>query len=74
MSIIPFLQTKAFDAEITTAMGTAFDKVCEKLGLNPTPGPFTESVAKVVIELAQTGERDPDRLYALAMEQFGKSK
>ena len=73
MPIKPYLQTKAFDSETTKAMGVAFEKACLKLGLSLTPDPMTERVAKVIIELAEGGEADPDRLYQGALAYFGDS-
>jgi hypothetical protein len=55
-------------------MGAAFEKVCHTLGLAPTTDPATEAVAKVIIELAETGEHDPEHLYRLALAHFGKAR
>jgi hypothetical protein len=73
MPIKPYLQTKAFDSETTRAMGVAFEKACLKLGLALTPDAMTERVAKVIIELAEGGETDPERLYQGALAYFGDS-
>jgi hypothetical protein len=71
MPITPYLQSKVFEPEVTKAMGIAFEKVCHRLGLAPRSDPVTESVAKVIIELAEAGERDPERLYQGALLHFG---
>lgn len=55
-------------------MGVAFEKACRTLGLALTNDPATEAVAKVVIDLAETGEHDPEHLYRLALEHFGKAR
>jgi hypothetical protein len=70
---MPFLTSRAFDAEHTAAMGLAFEKACATLGLAPKADAVTERVAKAVIDLAETGERDPERLYAGALARFGKT-
>jgi hypothetical protein len=71
MSITPYLRSKVFEPETTKAMGLAFEKACRKLGLSLTPDAMTESVAKVVITLAEGGETDPERLYQGALAHFG---
>jgi hypothetical protein len=49
-------------------MHKAFDAVCPRL----EPGDQeTESVASRIIELAQAGERDADRLAARVLAEFG---
>jgi len=71
--ITPFLKSKVFDAEHTKAMGLAFEKACRTLGLAPTSDPATETVARVIIDLAEAGERDPEFLCQRALAQFGKT-
>jgi hypothetical protein len=71
MPITPYLRSKVFEPETTKAMGLAFEKACRKLGLSLTPDAMTESVAKVVITLAEGGETDPERLYQGALAHFG---
>jgi len=50
-------------------IGKVFDDVLHTLGL-VQEDPITRLVAKKVIELAQAGERDPDRLKRLTLEAF----
>ena len=57
----------AFDPAAVEAMMVAFDKACDALGLAKTHDSVTESLAKMIVQEAQTGERDPDRLCALAL-------
>jgi hypothetical protein len=71
MPITPYLRSKVFDPETTAAMGVAFEKVCRRLGLSLTRDAVTESVAKVVIDLADGGETDAERLYQGALAHFG---
>ena len=73
MPITPYLRSKVFEPETTKAMGIAFEKACRKLGLSLTRDAMTESVAKVIIDLAEGGESDPERLYHGALAQFGES-
>ena len=71
MPITPYLRWKVFDPETTSAMGMAFEKACGRLGLSLTPDAMTESVAKVIIDLAEAGETDAERLYLRALAHFG---
>jgi hypothetical protein len=71
MPITPYLRWKVFDPETTRAMGLAFEQACYRLGLSLTSDAMTESVAKVVIDLAEGGETDADRLYRLTLAHFG---
>jgi len=71
MPIRPYLQSRVFEPETVAAMGAAFEKACRKLGLARTHDAATEIVAKVIIELAERGERDPERLYVGALMHFG---
>ena len=72
MPITPYLNSKVFDPETTSAMGVAFGKTCLKLGLAPTRDAVTESVAKVIIALAEDGETDAERLYEQALAHFAE--
>jgi hypothetical protein len=55
------LQNCAFDQQAIEMMATAFEAACRALDL-PDGHPRREYVAKAVIELAQQGERNADRL------------
>jgi hypothetical protein len=55
------LQNCAFDQEAIEIMATALEDACRALELIPD-SPRREYVAKAVIELAQQGERSPERL------------
>jgi hypothetical protein len=68
--ITPFLQSKVFDPELTKAMGIAFEKACRTLRLKLTSDPATEAVARVIIGLAEAGERDPELLYQRTVAHF----
>jgi hypothetical protein len=70
MPITPYLGSKVFEPEATRAMGVAFEKVCRRLGLSLRRDVMTESVAKVIIDLAAAGETDPERLYQRALAHF----
>ncbi len=74
MPLTPFLKEATFDPEAIRAMTTAFEAVCKALQLVVRSDPVTEIVARKVIEVAGTGERDPDRirdLVLLALDESG---
>lgn len=71
MPIAPYLRWKVFEPETTKAMGMAFEKACRRLGLSLTRDAMTERVAQVIIELAEAGETDAERLYQGALAHFG---
>ena len=73
MPISPYLGWKVFEPETTRAMGVAFEKACRRLGLSLTRDAMTESVAKVIIDLADAGETDAERLYRGALAHFGST-
>jgi hypothetical protein len=64
------VKTGTFEPEQVTILGDVFEDVLQALRLVDRHDPLTEMVAKKVIELAQTGERDPARLKHLTLEAF----
>jgi hypothetical protein len=53
-------------------MSAAFEAALGKLGLIDRSDPVTMAVAKLIIEFANVGERDPERLCASALHQISK--
>jgi hypothetical protein len=70
MSIIPYLPRQAFGPDVTRAMGVAFDEVCSTLAIDNTGVVQPRIVARKIVELAQMGENDADRLRDRALESF----
>jgi hypothetical protein len=58
----PYRQPGMFDPEEVGMLGEVFEDVIRALGLEDRADPFTEVVAKTLIEFAQAGEREPARL------------
>jgi hypothetical protein len=71
MPISPYLRWKVFEPETTRAMGVAFETACRRLGLSLTRDAMTESVAQVIIDLAEAGETDAEQLCRRALAHFG---
>lgn len=64
------IKTGAFEPEQVALLGEVFEDVLKSLGLVGRADPLTEMVAKAVIAVAQTGERDRLRLKQLALKAF----
>jgi hypothetical protein len=67
MEIHQLLQKSAFGPEEIYCMTNAYEEALRVLGLTDRADPMTEILAKKIIEIAQTGERDPARLRAKAV-------
>jgi hypothetical protein len=67
--VMPFRDIKQFDVETLRSMTQVFDAACERLRLEADNSERSE-LATVIVELASKGERDPGKLFALALEAF----
>jgi len=71
--IRPFIKhDHSFAPEDIASMSAAFEAALGKLGLVDRTDPLTMEVAKLIIEFAKAGERDPERLCDLALQQLSK--
>ncbi len=70
MPIRPFLSGRAFDPETIDKMSEALKGVCETLSLKRVDDPATRLVAQKIIELAQRGVRDVDKLRTMTLSEF----
>ena len=66
-------QEVAFSPEEVSAITKAFEAALQRLGLVNRSDPVAETVARKIIELARTGERDPDRLCDQVLMTYGQS-
>jgi len=62
-----FRDVENIDDETRYSMTQAFDAVCDRLKLDEGD-PLREKLANEIIALVSIGERDPARLFALAIE------
>jgi len=60
--IYRLLQQSAFSPEDIDRLGTAFEDALRVLKLADRSDPLSETIAKKLIEIAQTGERDPRQI------------
>lgn len=67
-------QGGAFDPEVIARMDVAYHAVLHQLGLADREYGATLVVAKLIIDLASQGERDPEQLMIATLEELGRSK
>ena len=61
-----------FGPEDIAGLATAFEAALAKLGLVDRSDPTTLTLAKLIIELAKAGEREPERLCDSALKRLSK--
>jgi hypothetical protein len=70
MPIDQLLEGCSFDSETIIVITEAFETACRDLRLIDRRDPLTEVLALKIIEAAQTGERDPNRIRQQAMDSL----
>jgi len=70
VTIYRILQQSAFTPERISPMVAAYEDCLRILKLVDRTDPITEVVAKAIIEIAQTGQRDPARMCQLALKSI----
>jgi hypothetical protein len=70
MPIRPFLNGERFDQETLRILGVAFSQVCIALRIGDCDDHVRQAIASKIIELAKTGERNPDLLCERALEDI----
>jgi hypothetical protein len=70
MAIYRMLQKSAFGPDDIERLATAYESALRVLELNDRDDPITETIARRIIEAAQTGLRDPDSLCATAIKDL----
>src|SRR5262249_14003473 len=69
MPMTPLLDRPEFDPETKRAMHTAFEMAREALQLDEQSN-LAERVAKTIVEVAKTGERNSDLLCECVLREF----
>ena len=67
MPLTPYLKGAVFDPKAIEIMNLAFTAVRESLQLPAGDDPKAQLAARKIIDLARTGERDPERLCELVL-------
>jgi hypothetical protein len=70
MPSTPFLDDAGTDPEVRRVVGVAFEMARIALGLAEHPIITNELIAKRIIELAKSGERNPDILCEGVLKEF----
>jgi hypothetical protein len=71
MAIYRIFQTIAFEPEAIATMSAAYEEALRVLQLANRQDPITELVARKVIEVAGTGERDPLKICEQTLRGLG---
>jgi hypothetical protein len=71
MAIYRLLQHSAFTPEDIVQIGAAYEDCLRILKLTNRSDPLTEIIARAIIEIAQTGVRDPVQIRELALKRIG---
>jgi hypothetical protein len=67
VAIYRLLQKSAFEPEDVKRMEAAYELALVRLALKDRDDPLTETIAKFIVEAAQTGETQPDKICMLAL-------
>jgi hypothetical protein len=70
-SVVPIFRNAGFDDVATRELGMAYDIACRALHPKGRPPVVQDTLARNIINAAQRGERDPDRLAAAALQVLG---
>jgi hypothetical protein len=70
MAIYKLLEKSAFGPEEIKRMTDAYEQALVVLGLEDRNDPLTESIAKLIVEAAQTGEKDPETICRNALRRL----
>jgi hypothetical protein len=74
MAIYRLLQKQVFDPDDVRLMCAVYEDALKGYGLIERTDPLTELIAKTVIEMVQSGERDPARLKDLTVKAVEEIK
>ena len=71
MPILRILQNSPCRPEDLRILVAAYERTLEALRLKDRSDPITEIVAKKIIEIGETGLRDPEQISERAIEELG---
>lgn len=70
MPISPYLNGRRFDPETKRILGLAFELTCIALRIGDCDDGVKQAIADKIINLAKTGERNPDMLCEQALKDI----
>jgi hypothetical protein len=71
MAIYRILQNSPMGPEEIKRLEAAYEQTLRTIGLKDRNDPITEMIARKIIEIAQTGVKDPAQISARAIEEIG---
>jgi hypothetical protein len=71
MAIYRLLQNSALGPEEIERLAAAYEQTLRDLALKDRDDPITRLIAEKVLEVGQTGIRDPDQISKLAIKELG---
>jgi hypothetical protein len=71
MAIYRLLKNTAMEPEEVASVTEAYEQTLRTLGLKDRNDPITEMVAKKIIQIAETGVKDPAKISSLAVKGLG---
>jgi hypothetical protein len=71
MAIYRLIASGSFDPDVILAMSSAYEKALSDLQLTDRADPLTELIAKAIVNVTATGERDPGRIKVRALNALG---
>jgi hypothetical protein len=74
MPITPYLNGARFDPEDRRVLGVAFEMVCIALRIEGSDDFVNQAIATKIIDLAKSGERNPDLLCEQALRDIRGSQ
>jgi hypothetical protein len=70
MPITPFLSGEQFDRETLRILGVGFEQTCIALQIGDCDDDVRQAIANKIIELAKTGECNPDVVCERALKDI----
>ncbi|MHC2670645.1 hypothetical protein ACVI1J_002808 [Bradyrhizobium diazoefficiens] len=74
MVVYRILQNSPLGPEEITRLSRAYEEALRSIGVQDRNDPLTELIAKKIIEIGQTGLKDPSEICVRAVEELGLPK
>lgn len=74
LAIYRILQNSPLGPEEITRLSSAYEQALRTIGLQDRSDPLTELIARKIIEIGQTGLKDPAKICLRAIEELGLPK
>jgi hypothetical protein len=71
MAVYRLLQNLPMGPEEISRLSTAYEQTLKALSLKDRNDPLTEMIAKKIIEIGQTGVKEPAQISRLAIKELG---